>query len=145
MSKNRFLLNRDYELGDPFFRDFFDFPFGPERREPNLMKADVKDEGDHYLVEIDVPSTKREDIKLSLKEGYLTIQVTHNNQNEKKDENGHYIRRERFFGSTSRSFYVGESLTEKDISAKLENGTLKLSLKKVEEVPNNQEKFIDIQ
>ena len=102
MSRNHYLVNRDYELGDPFFRDFFAIPFGEEKHDNHVMKADVKDEGDHYLVEIDVPSIKKEDIKLSLKDGFLTVSAKQESSNDKKDSEGHYIRRERFSGSYSR-------------------------------------------
>lgn len=137
MSRNYFVANKnnnDVDFMDPFFGDLFTIPFMHEsKRIHKVMKTDVLDEGDHYLLKIDVPSIKRENIQIHLEEGKLTISVNENEENEKKDEKNNYISRERYMGSYSRSFYVGEDVTEEDINAKLENGTLEVTVKKVEE------------
>ena len=87
------------------------------------MKTDIKDADDHYEITMNLPGIKKENVKAELKDGYMTIHVSSNTNNDEKDENGKYIRRERFSGNCSRSFYVGDQITEEDIKAKFENGT----------------------
>ncbi|MFA7100778.1 MAG: Hsp20/alpha crystallin family protein [Bacilli bacterium] len=147
MSDKYEVANRGgYGLLDPFIDDLFDFPF-LNTKEANhynqVMKADVSDEGDHYLVKLDVPSINKKDIKISLKEGYLNVSATTSSNNDEKDKHGKYIRRERFYGTYSRSFYVGDEVKESDINAKLENGVLALSVAK-KEAPKLTEKYIEI-
>lgn len=133
------------DLWDSFFDDFFDFPYFSTRPivRDQTMKADVSDEGDHYLVQLDLPSIEKKDVKISLTDGYLTISAQTGSHNEEQDAKGRYLRRERFYGTYSRSFYVGDELTEKDIQAKLENGVLSLKVAKKEEV-KPAKKYIDI-
>ena len=85
-----------------------------------------------------------EDIKAELNDGYLTVSAENNTSKDEKDDNGKYICRERYSGSYSRSFYVGDAVTEQDISAKFENGTLKLTVPKKESLPEKQNKYIAI-
>ena len=123
-----------------FDDDWMGFPFRDEfwgKKDPfygdqgqALMKTDIRDANDHYELDVDLPGVKKEDIKLQLKDGYLTMAATHNADNDQKDENGKYIRRERYVGSVSRSFYVGDAVKEADIHAKYEDGILKLSIPK---------------
>lgn len=110
-----------------------DFPF---RRyaSSNVMKTDVKDAGDHYELDIDMPGFNKKDIKAELKDGYMTISATTDKNTDEKDKDGKYIRRERYYGSCSRSFYVGENVEESDIKARFENGILKLSVPKSEDM-----------
>ena len=82
---------------------------------------------------MDLPAIKKEDIKISLNEGYLKISATFHDENEKNEQHGKYIHKERHYGSYSRSFYLGENVNEKDIHAKLENGVLTLNIEKREE------------
>ena len=89
--------------------------------------------------DIDMPGFNKEDLKAELKEGYLTISASTNKDNGEKDENGRYIRRERYVGSCSRSFYVGEDIKQDDIKAKFENGILKISVPKKEAQPKVEE------
>ena len=96
------------------------------------MTTDVKEDEQGYEITMNIPGVKKEDVKAELKDGYLTIQATSNSKKDEKDSEGRYIRRERYCGSCSRSFYVGEEMTEEDIKAKFENGTLKLTLPKKE-------------
>ena len=114
--------------------DLFDFPFGglftrPERgfsRVSNpLMRTDVTEEGDDYVMEIELPGVEKKDISVSLKGGYLSIQV--NQSEENKKERKDYVVKERFTGTSKRSFYVGNHLRKEDIHAHLENGILRLS------------------
>jgi len=138
-------------FGENLFDDWMDFPFPRVGRMANLgntqdlMKTDIKETDQGYEIEVDLPGFKKEDIKLQLKNGYLGIEAVSNVNNDQKDNDGRYIRRERFSGSVSRSFYVGENMTEEDIHAKFEDGILKLSLPKAEAHKVEQNKYIAIE
>lgn len=132
-------------FGERLFDDFMDFPFRGTV-ENQMMKTDIKDAGDHFELLMDMPGFKKEDVKAQLKDGMLTIEANTSSSDEEKDENGTYIRRERFTGSCSRSFYVGENVTQEDIKAKFEDGILKVSVPKVESKPQIEEnKYIAIE
>ena len=121
-----------------FGRDMFDDFFGnslSNYRTNDLMKTDIKDTDNAYELTIDMPGIKKEDIKAELKDGYLTVNATSGYSNDDKDSNGKYIRRERHYGSCSRSFYVGNAVTQDDIKASFENGPLKLVIPKKEDKP----------
>lgn len=121
-----------------FGRDMFDDFFGnslSNYRTNDLMKTDIKDTDNAYELTIDMPGIKKGDIKAELKDGYLTVNATSGYSNDDKDSNGKYIRRERHYGSCSRSFYVGNAVTQDDIKASFENGTLKLVIPKKEDKP----------
>ena len=137
-------------FGDTMFNDWMeDFPFRghmPEMQVNQLMKTDIREHEKGYELDIDLPGFKKEDIKAVLKDGYLTIEAHTNQNNDEKDKHGKYIRRERYVGSCSRSFYVGEDMTEEDIRAKFEDGILKLSIPKKELQPKvEQKKYISIE
>ena len=119
-------------FGRNLFDDFMDFPFSTTRYNPDLMKTDIRETKDGYELDIDLPGIEKKDISLNLKDGYLTIQANHNQEQEEKDQQGRYLRRERFTGSCSRSFYVGDTVQEKDVHANFEDGILKLSFPKEE-------------
>ena len=121
-------------FGENLFDDFMDFPFGGKKIN-TMMKTDIRDTDSTYELDIDMPGFKKEDIKAQLKDGYLTISASTSANNDEQDKDGRYIRRERYAGSCSRSFYVGEGVKEEDIRAKFENGILKLSIPKVENKP----------
>ena len=125
------------------FDDFFNTPFFT-RTESNMMKTDIKEHDNCYDLTIDLPGVKKDDIKAELNDGYLTVSAESNTSKDEKDDNGKYICRERYSGSYSRSFYVGDAVTEQDISAKFENGTLKLTVPKKEALPEKQNKYIAI-
>lgn len=125
------------------FDDFFGTPFF-SRTESSIMKTDIKEHESSYELTIDLPGVKKEDIKAELNDGYLTVSAESSSSKDEKDENGKYICRERYSGSYSRSFYVGDSVTENDITAKFENGTLKLTVPKKEALPEKQNKYIAI-
>ena len=135
-------------LFDDFFEDFA----RPTRTftkvslpSTTVMKTDVREKEDGFDLDIDLPGYKKEDLKAELKDGYMTITASRNTNTEEKDEDGKYIRRERFVGTTSRSFYVGEALKEEDIQAKFEDGVLHLFVPKKEAVPEVPEtKYIQI-
>ncbi len=94
------------------------------------MLTDVRDHGDHYEVEIDLPGFKKEDLNIELHEGNLTITASKGLDQEDKDKEGKYVRQERYAGMMQRSFYVGEDVTEQDIKAKFEDGVLHLNVPK---------------
>lgn len=139
--------NRDpFGFIDPFFDDFFHFPFEIEKTSPSaMMKTDIEDKGDHFLLTMDLPSIDRKDITMNLENGYLTIRATRQENDDKKDKQGNFIRRERFYGTYERSFYVGDQIQQKDVSAKLDQGTLTIEVKKEQEVVEDKKKYIEIQ
>lgn len=133
-------------LFDDLFDDFFGFPVFDDKtmqkaqrnlyghHAMNMMKTDIREHEDHYEVEIELPGFKKEDLSLELKDGYLVISATTKvNKDEKEDKTGKLVRRERYAGSMSRSYYVGEAVNQEDIHAKYESGVLKLSIPKIEE------------
>ena len=125
------------------FDDLFNTPFFT-RSEANMMKTDIKEHDGGYELTVDLPGVKKDDIKAELNDGYLTITADNNSSKDENDEKGKYICRERYSGSYSRSFYVGDAVTEEDIKAKFENGTLTLDIPKKEALPEKQNKYIAI-
>lgn len=116
--------------------DLFDDMFGDSffnEGESKLMKTDIKEKKDKYIIDIDLPGYEKEGIKLDIQEGYLTVHASVNKE-EKDEEKGKFVRKERYVGECSRSFYVGKEVTEEDIRAKFKNGTLSI------EVPRKEEK-----
>lgn len=134
---------------DSFFEDFVRPARHPQRFAApafSVMKTDVKENENAFELAIDLPGYKKEDVTAELKDGYMTIQASTNNSSEEKDEEGRYIRRERYSGSCSRRFYVGEDVAQEDIKAKFEDGILKIVIPKVEVKPQVEEKkFIAIE
>ncbi|HAT82667.1 MAG TPA: Hsp20/alpha crystallin family protein [Eubacterium sp.] len=132
------LFRRNNDIFDPF-DDFFDFGF--DHRQSGLMKSDVKETDNGYELMMDLPGATKDDVKIQLKDGVLNVEATAKKSNEEKDENGKYLRKERFEGSCSRSFYVGDDVKEDDIKAKFENGVLTVDFPKVqpkEEIPETE-------
>ncbi len=130
-------------FAENLFDEFFDdFPMPREFRNVDRrlygknaareMKTDVHEHEDHYEVDIDLPGFKKEEITLSLENGYLTVNAAKGLDKDEKNKKGKVIRQERYAGSLQRSFYVGDTLTEKDITAKFENGVLSLCVPKAE-------------
>lgn len=139
--KNQITHYNPFGLVDPFFDDFF-----TSERKSNMnqvMKTDIRDNGDHYEFKIEVPEIKKENIHLSLDEGYLNIETSIHTSNDQK-EKGHYVRKERYYGNFSRSYYIGEGVKEEDIQAKLDNGVLTLIVKKGNE-KLQEKKYISIE
>ncbi len=127
-------------FGENLFDDFFGDDFGMfpvwNGRDPlygkhakNLMKTDVRETENSYELDVDLPGFKKDEIQVDLKDGYLTIQAAKGLDKDEQDKKGRYIRQERYVGSCSRSFYVGD-VEPQDISAKYEDGILKLSMPK---------------
>ncbi|XMB72337.1 Hsp20/alpha crystallin family protein [Mycoplasmatota bacterium WC30] len=127
----------------PFFNDIFDdfFTTNNTRRTASSMKTDILEADNGYELHIDVPGFGKEDIKITLDKGYLTIEAK--KEAIKEQEEKHFIRRERFTGVCARSFYVGEDITEEDIKAKYEKGILNLFIPK-EGTNVKETKYIDI-
>ena len=130
---------RNFDLFDDFFDDGFF-----SRKEKNLMKTDIREMKDKYVIDIDLPGFSKENINLSLNKGYLEISAKVDEENN-SNEDEKYVRRERFYGECSRSFYVGDNITEEDIKANFKNGTLSIEVPKKdpkESIP--QKKYIPI-
>ena len=135
-------------FGDNLFDNFMDDMFPtvermPVKTMPSIMKTDIKETEDQYVLAIDLPGFKKEDVKIHLKDGYLNVSATSNTEDEEKE--GKYLRRERYTGSMTRSFYVGEDLTEQDVKAKFGNGVLTLSLPKEAPKKIEEPKYIAIE
>ena len=137
-------------FGENLFDEFFDddFPMIPMRsiRNPlygknakNLMKTDVRETDNTYELDIDLPGFKKDEVQLDLKDGYLTISAAKGLDKDQVDKKGKYIRQERYAGACSRSFFVGEGIEPQDVSAKFEDGILRVSLPKQvkKELPRN--------
>ena len=127
-------------FGENLFDDFmdsFDSLWG--RKNPlygkhakNMMKTDIRETDTTYEMDIDLPGFKKDEITAQLEDGYLTVSAAKGLDKDEKDKKGNYIRQERYAGAMSRSFYVGTGVTENDISAKYEDGILKISVPKKE-------------
>ncbi len=131
--------NHEFDLLGEMFRD----PFFSES-ESKVMKTDIKEKKDKYLIDIDLPGYEKENIKLEVEDGYLTVHATIDSNTEEK-EDGKFVRKERYMGSCSRSFYVGENIKNEDIKASFKNGTLKIEIPKKdvkEDLP--EKKYIPI-
>ena len=140
-------------FGENLFDDWMDFSF-PDidktlygKHAKNMMKTDVKETDNSYEVAVDLPGFKKDEIRLELNDGYLTVSAAKGlDQDEQEKETGKYIRRERYAGACQRSYYVGEDITEEDIKAEFKHGILKLFVPKKEVKPAVEEKkYISIE
>ncbi|MGN1338239.1 MAG: Hsp20/alpha crystallin family protein [Candidatus Coprovivens sp.] len=126
------------------FDSFFDDPFF-NSNENKMMKTDIKENENSYEVLIDLPGFNKEDIKMHIDNGYLVVSAKTNNEIDDKDEKGKFIRKERYYGECSRSFYVGEEVKEENIKASYKNGTLNIEIPKLEiEEKKSEKKYIEI-
>lgn len=124
---------KNHDLWEDIFDDpFFSEPTPFRRPETHIMKTDVKELKDKFEITIDLPGYEKENLDMSIEDGYLTVHAKTSKENEEKEE-GKFVRKERFFGECSRSFYVGDDVTEEDIKASFKNGTLKIDVPKKEE------------
>ena len=120
---------------DPFFTDY----------ESKVMKTDIKEKKDKYLIDIELPGYEKDNIKIDVEDGYLTVHAEIDANKEEKDE-GKFVRKERYMGSCSRSFYVGNEVQSEDIKASFKNGMLKLEIPKKEEQKELPEKkYVEIE
>ena len=146
--------------GENLFDDFFnDFPFFDDkelrkaekklygRKASRIMSTDVKEKDGAYELEMDLPGFKKDEIQISLENGYLNIQAAKGlDKSEESKETGKYIRKERYAGACSRSFYIGEEVAQEEIKAEFKHGILKLTIPKKEEKPAvEQNKYIAIE
>ena len=136
-------------FGENLFDDFFDdVPFFDNRAENqiekklygrhahNVMKTDIKETDDGYELIVDLPGFKKDEIKVSLEDGYLTIEAAKGlDKDEQEKKSGTYIRKERYAGACQRSFYVGDNLTQEDIKGEFKHGILTLNVPKKEAKP----------
>ena len=140
-------------LFDDFFNDWNSFPFFNDKEEKrlekklyghrakDLMKTDIRETRDGYELAVELPGFKKEEVKVSLEDGYLTIQAEKGlEQEEKEKKSGKYLRRERYEGACERSFYVGEGVKQEDIKGEYKHGLLKLTIPKKEDKPAEETK-----
>ena len=143
-------------FGESLFDDFFADPFEmmavPQGRNPlygkhakNMMKTDIRETENQFELDIDLPGFKKDEISAKLDDGYLTISASKGLDKDEKNKEGKYIRKERYAGAMSRSFYVGGDVTEEDIKAKYEDGILRLSIPKKEAKAVENKKYIAIE
>lgn len=152
------MLTRNYGVPAVFGEDLFDqwmegalSGFADMNRQlygkhaKNMMKTDVKETDGGYQVAVEMPGFDKSEISVELDKGYLTITASKGLDKDEQDENGKYIRRERYAGAMQRSFYVGESVQQEDIKAKYENGVLMLEVPKEDAQRIQQNKYIAIE
>lgn len=146
-------------FGDNLFDDWMEFPFGKDfekeffgKKNPlygkhaaNLMKTDVRETEGGYELDIDLPGFKKDEIQIGLEDGYLSISAAKGLDKDEKNKEGRYIRRERYAGTCSRSFYVGTGVKKEDVHARFEDGILKLSLPKAANNAVEENKYISIE
>lgn len=120
---------RTNNLFDDVFDEMFTSPLFPSHND-YVMKTDILDKGDYYLLDMELPGCKKEDIQIELHDGYLNISASHQASNEEKDDYGNLIRQERYSGNFSRRFYVGENIQDNQIKASYDNGELKITIPK---------------
>ena len=140
---------------DNLFDDMFDFDFDKEfdrmmrplygKHAQNMMKTDVRETGNSYELDIDLPGFKKDEITIQLDNGYLSISAAKGLDKDEEKKDGKYIRRERYAGAMNRTFYVGDNLTQQDIQAKFEDGILKISVPKKDVQQIEQNKYIAIE
>ena len=131
-----------------FMDDLFDMPqrtYAKSYSANGLMKTDIKESEEGFTVEMDLPGFCREDISAELKDGYLTVSAEKGLDKDEEDKKGKYIRKERYAGALSRTFYLGEEIQEEEIKAKFENGILSVSIPKEEEKKVEGPKHISIE
>ena len=141
-------------FGENLLDDWMDFPRFADfndvdkklygRKAAHVMKTDIHEHDDGYELDIDLPGFKKDEIQLALENGYLTVSTTKGLEKNEENKKGKLIRQERYSGTMTRSFYVGDAVTEEDIKAKFEDGVLKLSIPKKEaQVPEKKTIMIE--
>ena len=111
-----------------------------------VMQTDVRETETGYIIDMELPGFKKEDVEAELKDGYLTVRAEHKTEKDEKDKEGHYIRKERYYGNFARSFYVGDAVTQDDIKAAFKDGILTLNVpKKEKEEKVEEKKLINIE
>ena len=139
-----------------FDDDWMNFPFTDEafwgKKNPlygkhaqNMMKTDIRETDSSYELDVDLPGFKKDEINVQLKDGYLTLTAAKGLDKDSQDKKGNYIRKERYAGTMSRSFYVGEAVNEEDVHAKYEDGILKIAVPKKEPEKIEKNGYISIE
>ena len=127
------------------FDDIFDDIFPNVTTSANtLMRTDIREKDGRYLLDIDLPGYKKEDIKISIYNGNLTISAEHHESDEEKDAKGNFLRKERYSGSCSRTFYVGDAIRQEDITASFKDGILTVDFPTEVKKEETEKKYIDI-
>ncbi len=134
------VFTKNNDLFDDFFNDEFFAPARHNNGGAAIMHTDIRETEGEYIIEMELPGFKKEDVEAELKDGYLTVRAEHHENNEEKDKAGHYIRKERYFGNFARSFYVGDVVTQEDIKAEFKDGILTLDVPKKENVEKKEER-----
>lgn len=134
----------NFDIFDNFFEDPF-FEGGRNRNHNSMMQTDIREKDGKYILEVDVPGFNKEDIKIELENGYLTIEANTNKSVDKSNEKEHYIHKERYYGKCSRSFYVGDEVEEKDVKASFKNGILTLVVPKKDAKKIENKRYIEIE
>lgn len=137
------MLQRRRSFGSNLFDEVLSNPFF-NGIDNEVMKTDVKEKDGSYVLDMDLPGFNKEDIRMELEDGYLTISASKNQCNEDKDENGNYVFQERFTGQCSRSFYIGDNVKESDIRAAYRNGLLRVVFPKLASNINGHKRYIQI-
>lgn len=142
-------------FGENLFDDWMDFPFERDffngrsplygKNAKNIMKTDIRETEGGYELDIDLPGFKKDEVSAELKNGYLTISASKGLDKDEKDKEGKYIRRERYSGSCSRSFYVGEQIGQEDIKARFEDGILRIAFPKQDQKQVEENRYIAIE
>ena len=130
-----------FDLFDEMFEPFFQ----TADSRPVMMKTDIKEKDGNYVMEIDLPGYKKDEIRAELKNCYLTVSAEKHAEENEKDKQGNYIRRERYSGRCQRSYYVGEELHQEDMKARFENGILTLVFPKEAPKKVEENKYISIE
>ncbi|MBR2990142.1 MAG: Hsp20/alpha crystallin family protein [Solobacterium sp.] len=132
-------------VNNTLFDELFEDMFAPVSvSAPTLARTDIYKKDDQYILNMELPGFAKEDVKITLYNGELTISAAHSSNQEEKDDKGHVIRQERHSGSITRSFYVGDGVTDADIQASMENGMLKLTVPAGRKKAAEEKKFIEI-
>ena len=142
-------------FGESLFEELMNFPFEDSffrsrnplygKNEKRVMNTDIRETDQSFELDIDLPGFKKDEVSAKLENGYLTIEAARGMDKEEKGEDGKYIRRERYSGQCARTFYVGEDVAQEDISAKFENGILRLSIPKKNHKEVEQNRYIAIE
>lgn len=139
-------------FGERLFDDFMDDFAFPDidkklygKHAAHIMKTDVKEKDNTYEVDIDLPGFKKDEIQIQLENGYVTVSAAKGLDKDEKDKEGKYIRRERYAGNVSRSFYVGDNVRKEDIHPKFENGILSFTVPKEQKAVEKNSHFIAIE
>jgi HSP20 family molecular chaperone IbpA len=137
------IFRREYT--DDFMNDFFDFPKRGINEHPfTIMKTDVKELENKYQVMVELPGYTKDEIEVEIVNGYLRIHAEREEETEEKKEDGNYIRKERYVGSCSRRYYIGEDVKQEDVKATFEDGLLQIEVPKKEEHKKEPRKIISI-